>query len=220
MPEHITAIWKNADAVCFDVDSTVIENEAIDEIAAFCGKSEQVKEMTKWAMSGKIEFREALARRLDIISPTVSQMRDFINRHPLRLTKNIRELVYRLQKKRVAVYLVSGGFRCTIRPIAQELNIPPQNIYANKLKFFNGYYAGFDEDEFTSRTGGKALVIDELKKKHGYKSIIMIGDGMTDAEACPPADAFIGFGGNVIREAVKAKSDWFVTDFQELIDAL
>lgn len=120
---------------------------------------------TKSAMTGKIEFREALAKRLQIISPTMSQMRDFIKMHPLRLTKNIRylyisknlllviywlysklgrhttfsicrELVHRLQEKSVPVYLVSGGFRGIIGPIALELNIPLQNIYANKLKFF------------------------------------------------------------------------------------
>ena len=48
----------------------------------------------------------------------------------------------------------------------------------------------------------------------------MIGDGATDFESCPPADGFIGFGGNVVREFVKNNSVWFVTDFQELIDEL
>ena len=48
----------------------------------------------------------------------------------------------------------------------------------------------------------------------------MIGDGATDLESCPPADGFIGFGGNVIREKVKLNSPWFVHDFQELIDEL
>lgn len=48
----------------------------------------------------------------------------------------------------------------------------------------------------------------------------MIGDGMTDAEAKPPADAFIGYGGVVTRNAVKKKADWFIYDFQELIDVL
>lgn len=43
MREDILTIWKNADAVCFDVDSTVIQNEAIDELAAFCGKSDEIK---------------------------------------------------------------------------------------------------------------------------------------------------------------------------------
>lgn len=45
MTEDIKNIWRNADAVCFDVDSTVIQNEAIDELAAFCGKADQVKAM-------------------------------------------------------------------------------------------------------------------------------------------------------------------------------
>jgi phosphoserine phosphatase len=48
----------------------------------------------------------------------------------------------------------------------------------------------------------------------------MIGDGVTDMEAKPTAAAFIGFGGNVVREKVKAGADWFVTDFNDLIQAL
>ena len=58
--------------------------------------------------------------------------------------------------------------------------------------FIAGDYAGFDESEPTSKSGGKAQVIEQLKKKHGYNKVVMIGDGMTDAEACPPADAFTG----------------------------
>ena len=48
----------------------------------------------------------------------------------------------------------------------------------------------------------------------------MIGDGVTDLEAYPPADLFIGFGGNKIRENVRQNSPWFITQFQELIDHL
>lgn len=55
-----------------------------------------------------------------------------------------------------------------------------------------GEYGGFDEAQLTSRSGGKAEVISHLRKKEGYSSIVMIGDGATDMEACPPADAFIG----------------------------
>lgn len=59
--------------------------------------------------------------------------------------------------------------------------------------FFNlGEYAGFDENEPTSKSGGKAVVISKLKEQYGYKNVILIGDGATDLEACPPADAFIG----------------------------
>lgn len=55
-----------------------------------------------------------------------------------------------------------------------------------------GEFAGFDENQPTSRSGGKAEVIHYLKETRGYKSIVHIGDGSTDLEASPPADAFIG----------------------------
>ncbi|KAK6045875.1 hypothetical protein COOONC_16620 [Cooperia oncophora] len=59
-----------------------------------------------------------------------------------------------------------------------------------------------------------------LLKKQGYKQLVMVGDGATDLEAAPPADAFIGFGGNQIREAVRTRADWYVTDFEILRKAL
>jgi len=221
MADAVKALWREVDAVCFDVDSTVIQEEAIDEVAKFCNKGLEVKQLTDNAMSGKMDFREALSARLQIIKPSLQQIRDFIKNHPFNFSPGIKELIGLLQKKNVPVYLISGGFRGLIGPIAIELSIPLQHIYANKLKFFlNGEYAGFDEKEYTSKNGGKAEVITMLKEKYGYTKLFMIGDGITDLEACPPADAFIGFGGNVVREEVKSKSQWYVESFQELIDAL
>lgn len=55
-----------------------------------------------------------------------------------------------------------------------------------------GSYAGFDENEPTSRSGGKGVVVESLKQNKGYQNLVLIGDGATDLEACPPADAFIG----------------------------
>lgn len=53
--------------------------------------------------------------------------------------------------------------------------------------FFKGEYAGFDETQPTAESGGKGKVISLLKEKYGFKKIVMIGDGATDLEACPPA---------------------------------
>ena len=53
--------------------------------------------------------------------------------------------------------------------------------------FEKGEYDGFDENELTSESFGKGKVIEFLKKKHNYKNVIMIGDGATDLETCPPA---------------------------------
>ena len=72
--------------------------------------------------------------------------------------------------------------------------------------------------EPTSRDGGKASVVKSLKAAHGYQTVVMVGDGATDLQARPPADMFIGFGGVVVREVVKNNADWFVVDFQEMID--
>ncbi|KPJ08600.1 Phosphoserine phosphatase [Papilio machaon] len=169
--QTVQELFRTADCVCFDVDSTVIRDEGIDELARFCGKGDEVKRLTAEAMGGSMTFQEALKKRLDIIRPS--------------------------------------------------LNIPVSHVYANRLKFFfNGEYAGFDENEPTSRSGGKGLVIRRLKEQHGYQRLVMIGDGATDAEASPPADGFIGFGGNVIREEVRKKAVWYVTDFQELLTSL
>merc|ERR1712238_365034 len=93
------------------------------------------------------------------------------------------------------------------------------NIYANTILFNeNGGYSGFDSTEPTSADQGKPKALSEIKSKFGYKTIIMVGDGATDAQAKPPADAFIGFGGVVVREAVQKKACWYVRDFDDMID--
>uniref|UniRef100_A0A8B9EPN6 Phosphoserine phosphatase n=3 Tax=Galloanserae TaxID=1549675 RepID=A0A8B9EPN6_ANSCY len=169
-------IFRNADAVCFDVDSTVIREEGIDELAKFCGVGDAVAEM---------------------------------------------ELVNRLHQRGVQVFLVSGGFQSIVEHVALQLNIPTANVFANRLKFyFNGEYAGFDETQPTAESGGKGKVITHLKEQFHFKKVVMIGDGATDMEACPPADCFIGFGGNVIRKQVKEKAKWYITHFDELLKEL
>lgn len=99
-----------------------------------------------------------------------------------------RELVSLLHANDVAVYLVSGGFYSIIEPVAKELHIPYKNIYANRIKFFyDGNYAGFDESEPTSQQHGKAKVIAYLKNRYKYRTVTIVGDGVTDMEAYPPA---------------------------------
>lgn len=135
--------------------------------------------------------------------PSLKSVRNYASCHKIQLTPGIVDLVAALHRRGTDVYLVSGGFRSLIIPIANYLKIPAGRVYANELLFDkNGEYIGFDEEELTSDSGskdiGKAGVCGLLKKLHGYKNLVMIGDGATDAEACPPADTFIGFGGNQV----------------------
>ncbi|XP_076764677.1 phosphoserine phosphatase [Xylocopa sonorina] len=214
-------IWKNADAVTFDVDSTVIQEEGIDELAKFCNKENDVAVLTNRAMQGNMTFRQSLIERLNIIRPSFTQIKQFLASHPLKLSPGIKTLITALHTNKKQVFLVSGGFHSLIIPVATALDIPLENIFANRLKFyFTGEYAGFDEDQPTAENGGKAKVINYLKKEKGFKTIVHIGDGATDLETVTVADLFIGYGGNVTRESVKEQSPWFITDFNELVNIL
>jgi phosphoserine phosphatase len=206
-----------ADAVCFDVDSTVIAEEGIDVLAEYLGKGPAVAALTKQAMEGATKFQDALQMRLDLLQPAKSQIESCLKEQPLMLTEGVQQLMETLQAKKVDIWLVSGGFRIMIEPIAMQLKIPVSNIVANTILFdTNGDYQGFDKDEPTSRDMGKPKALEQIKSQKGYNTMIMVGDGATDAQAKPPANAFIGFGGVVEREAVKQKADWFVTDFGDM----
>lgn len=214
-------IWRTADAVCFDVDSTVCQDEAIDELADFLGVGEEVSKCTVRAMNGNMTFREALSLRLGIMSPSFEQLEAFAMSHPPRLTPGVKDLVAELHQRQIDVYLVSGGFRRLILPVANALNIPPANVFANEILFDRkGKYAGFDKNELTSDSGSKQIgkpgVCGLLKRRMGYENLVMIGDGATDMEASPPADAFIGFAGNQCRESVRRGAAWLVHDFDTL----
>lgn len=137
------------------------------------------------------------------MKPSAEQMAAYAANHPIQLTPGIADLIAALRHRGTDVYLVSGGFRTLILPVAKILGISPDRVYANELIFdYDGNYVGFDHNELTSDSGskeiGKAGVCGLLKKLHSYRNLVMVGDGATDAEACPPADAFIGFGGNQV----------------------
>mmetsp|Transcript_18357 Transcript_18357/g.20439 ORF Transcript_18357/g.20439 Transcript_18357/m.20439 type:complete len:285 (+) Transcript_18357:115-969(+) len=207
----------NADAVCFDVDSTVIQEEGIDVLADFLGKGEEVSALTKQAMEGNTKFEDALRQRLDLLRPSKADIESCLQKHPLQKSPGVTDFIASLQKSGKDVFLVSGGFRIMIEGLANDLHISKKNIYANTILFDKeGMYTGFDDSEFTSADMGKPKAVKYLETTFGYDTIVMIGDGATDAQAKPPAKAFIGYGGVVERSAVKEKADWFVTDFDSL----
>ena len=215
------AALRRAEAVCFDVDSTVIPEEGVDVLAEFKGQGKAVAEVTSQAMGGSMDFRTSLEKRLSLIKPAKSDFEALEKEHPVVFSQGVRELIDVLHAKGTHVYLVSGGFRQMINSVADILTIPYNRIYANNILFAeDGSYAGYDTSEPTSSDGGKAVVVNMLKEVHGYKTVVMIGDGATDMQARPPADAFIGYGGTAARENVMAGADLFVLDFHEIIRLL
>jgi len=206
----------NACAVAFDVDSTVIREEGIDVLADFLGKGEEVSAWTLKAMEGDTKFEDALAARLSILRPSKSDIERCLDLRPLEITPGIEELIDELNRKGVDVYFVSGGFRIMIEPLARRLCVGRDNVVANTILFDSeGNYAGFDDSEPTSRDMGKARALTMLKERHGYETMVMVGDGATDMQAKPPARSFVGYGGVAVRDAVRDGACWFVTDFED-----
>ena len=110
-----------------------------------------------------------------------------------------------------------------IEPVAAMLCVARDRIFANTLYFEDddvGSYKGFDADEPTSADMGKPKALATIKEKGGYNVMLMVGDGATDAQAKPPADSFIGFGGVIVRDAVRDKADWFVDSFDPLTNVV
>jgi phosphoserine phosphatase len=209
----------NADCVCFDVDSTVINEEGIDVLADYLGQGKAVAALTLAAMEGGMKFQDALRARLDLLKPGRSQIEQCLIERPLQLTPGVQELVEKCHATGKHVYLVSGGFRIMIEPVAETLGIDKSRIVANTIRFNDttGEYLDFDSNEPTSKDMGKPAALQMIQAAGNYKTMIMVGDGATDAQAKPPAAAFIGFGGVTIRKKVQDTADWFVMDFQEMI---
>ncbi|KAL8167665.1 hypothetical protein V2J09_009164 [Rumex salicifolius] len=221
--EEVLELWRTADAICFDVDSTVCIDEGIDELADFCGAGKAVAELTSKAMNGSLTLQDALTARLSLINPSFAKLQEYLETRPPRISPGVTDLVKTLKDKKKEVYLVSGGFRHMISPVASILDIPLEYIFANQLLFDDsGRFLGFDKDEPTSRSGGKAIAVQQIRKAHGYKTMVMIGDGATDLEARQPegADLFICYAGVQHREAVADKADWLVFDFKDIIRTL
>jgi phosphoserine phosphatase len=208
-----------ADCVCFDVDSTVVNEEGIDVLADYLGQGQAVAALTLQAMEGGMKFQDALRARLDLLKPARPQIEQCLLERPLQLTPGIQELVDKLHAAGKHVYLVSGGFRIMIEPVAEILGIDKSRIVANTILFDDttGDYLDFDSNEPTSKDMGKPAALLQIQVAGAYKTMVMVGDGATDAQAKPPAAAFIGFGGVAVRKQVQDTADWFVMDFKDMI---
>ncbi len=93
-------------------------------------------------MGGSVKFQDALAARLNLMNPTRQQIDDFLTAHPPRISKGIPELVAALKGNGKEVFLVSGGFRVVINPIADMLGLPREHVFANTLLFKVDVFGG------------------------------------------------------------------------------
>jgi phosphoserine phosphatase len=203
--------------ILFDCDSTLSAIEGIDELARVRGPRvfAEVEAMTNAAMEGKIAVQDVFSRRLAIIQPrredVVAVGRQYIERiEPTAVTT-----INALKAAGWTPFILSGGFRQIIEPLAAHLGIA--RVEAVDLKFDEaGNYLGFDEGFPTTRSGGKPERIVELKRELGPARTVMVGDGVSDLEAKPVVDLFVGFGRYTERAKVKSGAHAFISSLSEL----
>lgn len=199
--------------IFFDADSTLAKIEGIDELGA---GNPEVARLTELAMNGQIPIEEAYEARLNMIRPTQMAVDALAERYVESMVPGAAETVRALRDAGAAVHIVSAGFEQALLPLAGALDIP--RVHAVKLRFRDGAYDGFEPSPLT-RNGGKELVIRDIRARTKGKAA-MIGDGVSDLEAKPAVDLFIGFGGVHIRPRVRDNADVFVTDLPAVIPHL
>ncbi|GAB1490124.1 hypothetical protein MASR2M8_25820 [Opitutaceae bacterium] len=211
----------SAPLICFDCDSTLSSIEGIDELGRVRGPEvfSRVEAMTNDAMNGKLPVEAVFGRRLEIIQPTRADVEAVGRRYIDTVEPTARATIAALQARGWNVVILSGGFRPAIRPLADHLGIV--RVEAVDLRFnADGTYAGYDTDYPTTRSGGKPEVIARLKRELTPGRVVMVGDGVSDLEATPQVDAFVGFGGYVARDRVRASAAHFVTRLDQLLPIL
>lgn len=202
--------------VFFDVDSTLVTFEGIDALAA---GNPEIASLTAAAMNGEIPLDDVYERRLQIIRPTRAAVEELGVKYCRSLVPGAADTIAALQNAGVQVHLVTAGIAQAIAPLAEGLAIPPRSVHAVALQFSGDEYFGFDRRSFLTRAGGKELVVRDVRaRSHGKAAFV--GDGVSDLEAKPAVDLFVGFGGVAVRPQVKDNAEVFVTTFDEVLKRL
>ncbi|KKY59974.1 phosphoserine phosphatase SerB [Pseudomonas ficuserectae] len=179
---------RNRRLAVFDMDSTLIEAEVIDELAKAAGVGEQVSEITERAMRGELDFSESFKERLALLKGLDVSVLDEIGAS-LRLTEGAETLFSELKRLGYKTAILSGGFTYFAKQLQAKLGI--DYVYANELEVVDGKVTGVAVEPIVNAQR-KADLLRELAHKEGLslEQTIAVGDGANDL----PMLAIAGLG--------------------------
>jgi phosphoserine phosphatase len=177
--------------VVMDVDSTVIEQEVIELIAAHAGVAPQVRAVTEAAMRGELDFAASLRARVALLAGLPATVLDEV-RETVRLTNGAAELCAELHRRGHVIALVSGGFDTVVDAIAAKVGA--DHSRANSLEIVDGLLTGRIEGAIIDRAA-KAAALREFAALHGIplQRTVAVGDGANDLDMMETAALGIAF---------------------------
>ncbi|GAA5001616.1 phosphoserine phosphatase SerB [Actinopolymorpha pittospori] len=192
--------------VVLDVDSTLIQGEVIEMLAAHAGYLEEVARVTAAAMRGELDFAESLRQRVALLAGVPATALDEVRRE-VKLTPGARTLTRTLRRLGYQLGVVSGGFTQVVEPLAAELGI--EFVAANELEVADGHLTGRVVGPIVDRPG-KA---ESLRSFAGVAGVplsqtVAIGDGANDLDMLAAAGLGVAFNA---KPVVRAAADTAVT---------
>lgn len=177
--------------IVMDVDSTLVQGEVIELLAARAGHGEQVAAITAAAMTGELDFEQSLRRRVALLEGLDAGVLDDV-RATLRLTPGARTLLRTLRRLGYVTAVVSGGFTQVIDALVQELGI--DHSAANTLEVVDGRLTGRLTGPVIDRAG-KARALERFAAAAGVpiSQTVAVGDGANDLDMLTRAGLGIAF---------------------------
>lgn len=172
------AFRRNRRLVCFDMDSTLIEQEVIDELAIEAGVGEQVAEITERAMQGELDFQQSFRARVALLKGLDAAVLPKIAER-LTVTEGAERLILTLKSLGYKTAILSGGFQYFAEYLQKKLGI--DEVHANVLDVHDGFVTGEVKGHIVDGAR-KALLLGELADKMGIslEQAIAVGDGAND----------------------------------------
>jgi|SRR5579884_2070688 len=169
---------RNRRLVAFDMDSTLIQAEIIDELAKLHGVGEKVSAITAAAMRGELDFRQSLTRRVGLLRGlSAHRLQELL--HSVQLAEGAERLISTLKALGYKTAILSGGFNFFGRHLQSRLGI--DYLFANDLEIENGVLTGRLASEIVDGKR-KAELLESLAKKENISldQVVAIGDGAND----------------------------------------
>ena len=177
--------------ICFDMDSTLIQTECIDELAERAGVGEQVRAITESAMRGEIDFKESFTQRVALLKGLdVSVMKEIADNMPI--TEGVERLMFVLKRYGYKIAILSGGFTYFGEHLQKKFGI--DYVYANELEVEDGKLTGrYLGDVVDGKRKAELLRLIAQVEKVDIAQTIAVGDGANDLPMLSLAGLGIAF---------------------------